>query len=217
MKNFVFFDVDNVLVQGQSQKLLVKYLYDKNKINIFLLIKVYIWFLLYRCHLVKDVIAIRNKSFSAFKGWSFEEAKYLFDDFYEKIIRPKLFLESIKIIEEHIVNGDEVILLSATLSEIVDRIKDSIGVRYSISTELEVRDGKYTGNISGMVPYGENKLLMMKSFLQDKDIDKSNVFAYADHSSDIHILEFSTNPKVVNPDKKLRKIALKRKWPIYDF
>jgi hypothetical protein len=44
----VFFDVDDTLIDGQTQKLMVSYFYQKKKINFIFLLKIYFWFLLYK-------------------------------------------------------------------------------------------------------------------------------------------------------------------------
>jgi hypothetical protein len=44
----VFFDVDDTLIDGQTQKLMVSYFYQKKKINFIFLLQIYFWFLLYK-------------------------------------------------------------------------------------------------------------------------------------------------------------------------
>ena len=43
----VFFDIDDTLIKGQTQKLMVSYFYHKRKINSLFLLEIYFWFLLY--------------------------------------------------------------------------------------------------------------------------------------------------------------------------
>lgn len=216
MKNVVFFDVDNVLVRGQTQKYLVRYLFKKRKISLVLLIKLYMWFLFYKLHLIHDVISIREKSFRVIRGWDVQYANQFFDEFFEDEIKHNIQEKSLSIIRNHIENGDEVVLLSASLLEIIQRIASHIGLVQVIATELKIEDGRYTGAISGEIPYGENKVKLAENFLALTQRSFSNAYAYADHYSDLHLLEKVKNPVAVNPDLKLRNIANKRKWLIYD-
>jgi len=47
------------------------------------------------------------------------------------------------------------------------------------------------------------------------DLDRST--AYSDSHTDLAFLEAVGNPVAVNPDRKLRKIALERDWPVLRF
>ncbi len=217
MKKIVLFDIDNVLIEGQTQKLLIHFLLKKRRIKLLFFLKLYFWFLFYRLGLIKDTIKIREKAFKSLTGWDEVEAKQLFKYFFEEYIKPRIFNESIDMIRTHINHGYEVILVSASLSEIVDEFKKYLSLKFAISTKLEIVNGVYTGKILGNIPYGENKVKAAKIFLEDKDFALEESYAYADHFSDLPLLEMVRNPVVVNPDSKLRKIATKRKWTIYDF
>lgn len=217
MNAIVFFDVDGVLVKGQTQKFLICYLFEKRKISFFLFLKIYLWFVLYKIGLTKDVLKIRKSAFRQLKGWHISEMKEILKDFFEKKIKPNIDLKTVEIIKSHLNNNDEVVLLSASLKEIVNMIKDYLKLKFEISTELEVKNGVYTGNVKGIIPYGKAKVTKVLEFLDAHRYSLKNSWAYADHISDIHLLELTTHPCVVNPNRELRSIAQKRNWRIYDF
>ena len=42
-------------------------------------------------------------------------------------------------------------------------------------------------------------------------------YAYSDSVTDLPMLEIVGNPRAVNPDRALRRIALQRGWPVLTF
>ncbi len=217
MKKVVFFDVDNVLVKGQTQKILLKFFLKRKKIHFSFFIEVYFWFLLYKLNLVRDTVKMRKKSFALFANWDILETDKLFDEFFGQEIKPRISSQSIKIIQGHIKQGYEVVLASASLFEIVDKLNRFLSLNYAISTKLESKNNKYTGKILGSIPYGEDKAREAKKLLTDEKLSLDDSYAYTDHYSDLPLLELVKNPIAVNPDRKLRAIAKKKRWVIYDF
>ena len=62
-RRLVFFDVDDTLVNGQTQKILGKYLYKNGKVSIAFVIKILFYFLMWRIGIVKNVVPIRKECF----------------------------------------------------------------------------------------------------------------------------------------------------------
>jgi HAD superfamily hydrolase (TIGR01490 family) len=180
-------------------------------------LKLCLWFLLYKFNLVKDTIKIRKKAFSLMAGWDETETKKLFREFFEQEIKRRIFHQSIKLVKKYISQGYEVILTSASLFEIVNELKAYIDVKFAIATTLEIVNGKYTGKILGRVPYGYDKVKEVKNLLDKTGFSLEGSYAYADHRSDLPLLELVENPVVINPDRKLRKIAKERSWNVCDF
>ncbi len=217
MKRVIFFDVDNVLVNGQTQKLLLQFLFKKRKIGCRIFLKINIWFLFYKLHLVKDTIKIREEAFKSLAKWDEKSTKILFKEFFIQEIKPRVITQSINIIQRYKNQGYEVILISASIAEIVDELKEYLSLKIAVSTKLEIIDSRYTGRIVGEVPYGENKTKAVIKLLKDNSFTLDGSYAYSDHLSDLPLLELVANPVVVNPDAKFRKIAVEKKWSIYDF
>lgn len=213
----VFFDVDNTLVKGQTQQILVHYLYKKGKVNSLFFLKIFLWFLLYKLHLVKNVFTIREITFESFAGWKVSEFDGLVKDCFEKEIKRRIFPQGLKLIQLHMKENYEIILTSASLSNIIEFLREYFGTRFTLSTKLAAQDDKFTGKVFGRVAYGENKANMAKELIQRYDLSLKGSYAYADHISDLPLLQLVDNPIVVNPDRKLKKIAMKRNWQLYYF
>jgi phosphoserine phosphatase len=57
----------------------------------------------------------------------------------------------------------------------------------------------------------------MRGLAEREGIDLTRSTAYSDSHTDLAFLEAVGNPVAVNPDKRLRAIALTRDWPVLTF
>jgi len=67
-KELVIFDLDGVIVKGQSQKYFLDFLFKKGKIPLYFYLRVYLWFFLYRIGLVKNPKSVMKYAYSFLKG-----------------------------------------------------------------------------------------------------------------------------------------------------
>lgn len=214
MSYLALFDLDNTILKGQSQKMLVRYLFKSKKIKITFLIYIYFWFFLYKLGLIKDVIKIREKSFKICRGWSKEYTKKILDDFLNLYIKPNFYKEALEIIEFHKNNNAVLILISSSLFPLIELIGEYLKFDFIFATELKINNNLYTGEIEGNVVYGDFKKYKINNFIKDNNLSLENSYCYADHYSDVSLLNLVDNPIVINPDKKILKISLLKKWKI---
>jgi HAD superfamily hydrolase (TIGR01490 family) len=149
-------------------------------------------------------------------GWDVQTVRDIVADTLHNIVDPLVFDEAVSLIEEHQLAGRDVVIVSASGSEVVEPIGDMLGADGVIATRLEIEDGKYTGRIS-FYAYAENKATAIEELARDKGYDLSRSYAYSDSVTDVHMLEIVGNPHAVNPDRELRKVAASRGWPVLVF
>lgn len=131
-------------------------------------------------------------------------------------LTPKIFAEARELIEHHRQRGDDIIIVSASIPELVQIIAHELGIEDIIGTELEVKDGKYTGKIPFYCT-GPHKAQAIVELAEKRGYDLSECYAYSDAAADIPMLEVVGHPAAVNPDRALRREASKRGWTILDF
>ena len=146
------------------------------------------------------------------RGHTPDEMRNLVGESLETVLRPLVYAESLDLVERHRRRGEPVYIVSATLQEIVQAIADDLGFDGALGTICEVVDGKYTGKAIRAL-HAQAKADCIRSL--DYDLDAST--AYSDSHTDLPFLEAVGHPVAVNPDRKLRKIATKRGWPIQEF
>jgi phosphoserine phosphatase len=65
--------------------------------------------------------------------------------------------------------------------------------------------------------HGVGKATALRELAATDDIDLAESTAYSDSYSDVPFLEAVGHPVAANPDRKLRRIAAERGWPVVDF
>lgn len=216
MKKIVaIFDLDGVLIKGQSLFFLVRYLRKLKKVSFFYFIGIFFWFLLYKIRLVKDVIGIRRKSLRIIKGWDVDSTKIILSKFYCESLKKKLSKEIVNLIQDHKSKGHLVIIASASLDVLVKIIASDIGSDFFVASSLEVSNGKYTGE-SGEIAYGLKKLEMLNNLFNLYAIEPVEIYVYSDDYSDIHLLSMAQHPIAINPTVYFRQVAQRNNWTIYD-
>jgi HAD superfamily hydrolase (TIGR01490 family) len=214
MNNVVFIDIDGVLINKQTQELFLIFLFKRRKILPWKALVIYLWFILYKLGLCKDIIKIREFAFKQFYNWDQNEMSVLIDEFYHSYLSANLNQEILNRLKGHQSKNDVIVFLSATLEEITKYLAGKLNVKHVIATQLELKEGKYTGNMVGIIPYGTNKTKFAQDFINKNGLNFKRIVAYCDHYSDLSLLSYVNQPVVVNPDNKLKKLALLNKWEI---
>jgi phosphoserine phosphatase len=63
----------------------------------------------------------------------------------------------------------------------------------------------------------KKKLIRMKDYCEMNNSRPEEAWYYGDSGSDIPVLESVGHPVCINPDRRLKKTALRRKWKIYQW
>jgi HAD superfamily hydrolase (TIGR01490 family) len=149
-------------------------------------------------------------------GWDVDQVRAIVAETLDEIIDPVVYEEAVELIAEHRAAGRAVIIISSSGTEVVEPIGERLGVDRAIGTQIEIVNGKYTGEIV-FYAYGEGKAEAMRALAVENDYDLSTCYAYSDSITDLPMLDAVGHPVCVNPDSGLRKIAVEREWPILDF
>jgi HAD superfamily hydrolase (TIGR01490 family) len=149
-------------------------------------------------------------------GWHVDTVREIIADTLHNIVEPLVYDEAVSLIEDHHLAGRDVIIVSASGSEMVEPIGELLGVDAVVASRLSTEEGRFTGEID-FYAYAENKAVAMQELAEQRGYDLSRSFAYSDSITDVHMLEVVGHPHAVNPDKELRRVAREREWPILIF
>lgn len=119
------------------------------------------------------------------------------------------------LVDQHLDRGDFVVIVSASIHELVEGVARAIGVHRGVGTKAEVVDGILTGRLVGPVCHGAGKLVRLRA--EVGAVDLSSASAYADSESDLPLLAAVGTPVAVNPDKSLVAMADGEGWPSVSF
>lgn len=119
------------------------------------------------------------------------------------------------LLDRHLGDGHEVVLLSSSPHQLVAAVAAAIDPAIiPIGTLTEVVDGRLTGELEGSFCHGGGKLVRLEESLGWRDLACAT--AYADSATDLPVLRACGSPVAVNPDRGLRAAAASSGWPILD-
>jgi HAD superfamily hydrolase (TIGR01490 family) len=209
-----FFDLDRTLLRRSSALALAPTFRARGLISRRQMARAAAWQLMFmlRGASADTVKRAAEGGLLVLRGYSPKEMQALVVDSMERVLKPLVYAESLDLVELHRSRGEPVYIVSATLQEIVQVIADDLGFDGALGTIVEVEDGKYTGRAIRPL-HAENKARCIREL--GYDLDAST--AYSDSHTDLPFLEAVGHPVVVNPDRKLRRIAAERGWPVLEF
>lgn len=207
--SLAIFDLDGTLINGQSQEYLIFYLYKKKLLSLYKLFIIFSWFLGYRLNIFNNPSWPLNFVFSTINGKNTEKVEKLMDNFYREVLSYKFNKNIVEKLKEHQKKGNKIILLSNAVEPIIKIVAKKLKIKHYISTELEVEDNIYTGNIKGSIVYGDEKIKKVMKKISKNDLQTA--FVYADHYSDLNLLNAVNNPVLVYPSRKTLNFLKKYK------
>lgn len=214
----VVFDVDHTIVDGQSQRLLITYLFRRGMFPFFRYLGLFFWFFLYRFGLAASPENAFRQALGCFKGKSPADFTPILQRFVVEVIAPRMYADALRKVEEHQARGDYVMLISNAVTPLVSAIATYLGITHYRGTDIQIENGRYTGALAGKALYGEEKKKVLLNFLSEHTaMASADIWVYADHISDFDLLRVAHHPVVVNPGKKLKRIAEEFHWQVVIF
>lgn len=136
---------------------------------------------------------------------------------YEKHIARLIYPESRALIEAHQAMGHTVAIVSSATPYQIQPAARELGIEHVFCTELEVVDGKFTGDVIRPTCFGPGKVRAAEQLHELTDITLGKSYFYSDSFDDIELLEAVRHPVVLNPSNHLEEVATQRDWPIHHF
>ncbi|MEL7312342.1 MAG: HAD-IB family hydrolase [Pseudomonadota bacterium] len=139
------------------------------------------------------------------------------DEVFEKYIARLIYPETRALIEAHKSMGHTIAIVSSATPYQISAAASELGIEHCYSTQLEVVDGKFTGQVIRPTCFGPGKVQAAHDLCEKTGTDLSKSYFYSDSFDDIELLEAVRWPRVINPNRPLREVAQSRDWPIYSF
>lgn len=120
-------------------------------------------------------------------------------------------------VEWHRAKKHTLVLVTAANSFLAEPIAKTLGFPNVICTQVEMRDGCLTGNISGVPAFQHGKVIrLMTWLLRERRLSLSGSWFYSDSHNDLPLLKLVDHPVIVEPDDVLRQYALEQGWKILE-
>lgn len=147
----------------------------------------------------------------ALVGMSEREMSELGERAFESRIRPIIYQEGRQLIDAHKSLGHEVVIITSASRFQVEPIARELGVDQLYCTELEIRNGLITGNVTPCYGPGKKKAAEVHTGFREADL--ADAYFYSDSCEDLPLLDQVGRPVAVNAKASLARLARSRGWP----
>jgi len=203
----VIFDFCETLVNFQSADRFVDFIIEKDKYHR------YNWIAKLGKLLTKTrFLAVMNKFFPEFnaskrlkllqvKGISRERVQSYAAAFYSQQIMPNIIKPIYELFEQHIKNGDYILVISGGYAPYVKLFSEKHGIKGYFATEMASRQEKLTGVFLGKDCLYGQKVILLEEYLKQNPIDYTKSIVYSDSISDLPLLKWADEGVVISRKK----------------
>jgi len=212
--NLAIFDLDNTLLNGDSDHAWGEFLSDHGLVNPEEYRETNDQF--YQDYLrgELDIIAYQTFCLNIIKNRPLKEILSWRQEFISSKITPMLLTKARQLIKKHKTAGEQLIIITATNRFITEPIAKLYDIDLLIATEPEFNGELYTGKVIGTPCYREGKITRLEEWMNQNKASLDGSYFYSDSHNDIPLLQIVENPVAVDPDESLREHAIENNWPI---
>lgn len=215
--NLALFDLDNTLIAGDSDFQWAQFLIEKKALD-------------------RELHESRNMEFyEQYKAGTLDIHEFLDfqlkplarhsraqletwrSEFMTQKMMPLIAPGTRQLIEQHRLDGDLCIIITATNSFVTAPIAQALGIQHLIATEPEEKEGEFTGKVSGIPCFREGKIERLENWLDEHNLTWLSFLRswfYSDSLNDLPLLSKVTHPVAVDPDATLKRHAERNNWPV---
>lgn len=152
--------------------------------------------------------------FQSYKGESYDRLRFFSDELFEKTLKPAVFEGAFDLINKSKKNGHRQVVLTGALDFSVEKLMDYLGINDYVANRLEFVNGYATGRVLPPVMASATKAAWIREYSEKHNISLSDSYAYTDSISDLPMLSIVGHPAAINPDFRLKQVALQHNWAI---
>ena len=161
--------------------------------------------------------ALMSATTAAYRGLAESMLEEVGDEVFVKHLAKKIYPESRAIVQAHQEAGHTVAIISSATRYQAEPLARDMGIEHVLCTDLEVKDGVFTGEVMRPICYGEGKATAARNLATRVDLDLVESYFYTDSHEDLPLLEVVGRPRPLNPNRQLAQIAKERQWPVRRF
>ena len=215
MDKLTIFDLDNTLLEGDSDRNWGIFLTEKNIVNQDYLNESEKFYNNYYEGSL-DIDGFLKFCLKPLQDNSLEYLLELRSEYIENKIKPIVLDKAMNEVLNQKTKS-EVIIATATNSFITRPIADLFEVKTLIATEFEIVDNKFTGRVTGEPCFRNGKLNKVLDWMTENNYNKMNTTFYSDSFNDLPLLKAVNTAIVVDGDEKLIMEAKKNDWQSISF
>ena len=210
-----FFDLDGTLITVNSGRLWLEHEHREGNVDRATLFKGFAYLAGYHLGVV-DLARVFDDAAAAIRGVSEATLRERTSAWYDAEVARHEAAGAAQVIARHRDEGHMLVLLTTASSYEAEHAAARFGIDRAIGTRFESHEGSLTGKVVPPVPFGRGKVKLAERFAQEHGVDLARSFFYSDSVTDAPLLARVGNPRVVNPDPRLRRLARRNGWPVLD-
>jgi putative phosphoserine phosphatase/1-acylglycerol-3-phosphate O-acyltransferase len=161
-----------------------------------------------------DVSKLMQVAVANWAGHREQEVRELWERLFVKRIAGLVYPEARELVRAHRKAGHTVVLASSATRYQLEPLVHDLEVEHLLYSDVEVVKGYFTGFIKGNVVWGAAKARAVEDFAERSGVNLKKSFAYANGDEDVPFLETVANPRPLNPQRGLRRVARDSGWPM---
>ncbi|MGX9418192.1 HAD family hydrolase [Vibrio sp. WJH972] len=214
-KDLYIFDMDETLVDGDCSMLWNQFLVDGGYVDIPDFLETDKALMAQYARGELDMEEYLDFIMQPLFNLSIESVDNMVNEFVAKSVTPKIFTQAQTLIASLKETPNDMLIISATTSFIVNKVATSLGITESIGIDMVTDANRYTSKISGVPSYREGKITRLKMWLEQTSNKYDAVHFFTDSINDLPLCQYADHAYLINPCEKLRVAAKGKNWPIY--
>ena len=210
-----FFDVDRTVLSVNSGELWARHMWRTGKMPIGEAVRTLGWIIQYRLGFL-DFDGVAARAAIDYAGRDYAEVAAEVKAWFDVEVAATVTASGRAQIEEHRRQGHRVALLTTGTRFVAELVAGLLDVDSGdiLCTELEVESGHLTGRHLRPACGGPGKVARAQAYAERWGLNFERSYFYTDSYSDVPMLSRVGHPRVINPDRRLRRYARKREWEI---
>lgn len=208
------FDLDNTLLDGDSDVSWGEFLADQGLVDAETYRRTNEAFYRQYQNGQLDIHAFLAFALEPLAALPVERLHRLREQFMHDCIEPMILPEAEDLIGDHRRRGHELLIITATNRFVTEPIARRLGIANLLATDPEMRDGRYTGQVSGTPCFKEGKIIRFDQWLKTRDLPDPQTWFYSDSHNDIPLLSIVDHPVAVDADEPLTRHARQQGWKL---
>jgi HAD superfamily hydrolase (TIGR01490 family) len=213
MRPAAFFDLDHTLIRCSSGTRWMAFMRERGEIGLGLLLKSMMWTAKYKLAIL-DMETVGRRLVSEMASDSETEMLEKAALFIEKELLSQVAPLGREALKWHGERDHALVMLTSSTQYVAEPMAQTLGIDHVLCSRLNVDNGRFVGTAETPLCYGAGKVVYAERFAEQHGIDLAHSYFYTDSYSDLPMLLRIGEPRIINPDRRLRSHARRSGWPI---
>jgi HAD superfamily hydrolase (TIGR01490 family) len=162
-------------------------------------------------------VAFNHAFFRRYAGLKAAELRAWHRHSFVDNLQRRFYPRGLDCLRAHQRQGHRIVLVTGGLDFVMQPLAEFVGADELLALRLVERAGVFTGDVDGPPVAEEHKAALVREYAQKHGIDLARSHGYGNNLSDAPMLACTGHPTAVNPDRRLRRLAGERGWPIVEW